>query len=103
MEIEFKHTQGNIRVCFAGDMDEYAVQKIKTVIDDAIDNAQNLRSMTFDMQGVSFVDSTGLGFLLGRYKKLRACHAELLLANVPKHVDKVFRTSGIYRYVPIIE
>lgn len=103
MEIEIKRTQSDVRVYFAGDMDEYAVQKIKAVIDDAIDNEQNLRSMTFDMQGVTFVDSTGLGFLLGRYKKLRARHAELLLANVPKHVDKVFCTSGIYRYVPIVE
>lgn len=103
MEIEFRHTQGNIRVCFSGDIDEYAVQKIKTVIDDAIDSEPNLRSMTFDMSCVTFIDSTGLGFLLGRYKKLRTRHAELLLANVPKHVDKVFSTSGIYRYVPIVE
>lgn len=103
MEIEFKHTQGDVRVYFAGDMDEFGVQKIKAVIDDVIDCEQNMRTMTFDMQGVTFVDSTGLGFLLGRYKKLRARHSELLLANVPKHVDKVFCTSGIYRYVPIVE
>ena len=38
-----------------------------------------------------------------RYKKLKAMHAELLLENVPRQVDKVFLASGVYRYVPVVE
>ena len=41
--------------------------------------------------------------MLGRYKKLKAMHAELLLENVPRQVDKVFLASGVYRYVPVVE
>ncbi|MDE6301974.1 MAG: STAS domain-containing protein, partial [Clostridia bacterium] len=55
------------------------------------------------MGGVTFIDSTGLGLVLGRYKKLRAKLAEVLLRNVPPQVDKVFRTSGLYAFVPIVK
>lgn len=103
MEVEFIRSKDDIRVKFFGDVDEYTVKKIRDDIDRRIDDEPSLRSMTFDMQHVSFIDSTGLGFVLGRYKRLRNRHAELLLANVPSQVDKVFRTSGIYRYVPIVE
>lgn len=75
----------------------------RCAIDEVIENTPTLRSMIFDMKGVTFIDSTGLGFVLGRYKKLKAMHAELLLENVPRQVDKVFLASGVYRYVPVVE
>ena len=46
---------------------------------------------------------TGFGLVIGRYKKLRAKRAELLLKNVPPQVDKVFRTSGLYSFVPVVK
>lgn len=103
MKIEIEQNQGNIRIIFFGDMDEYAVRDVRNDIDRLIDTSPVLRTMVFDLRGVSFVDSTALGFLLARYKRLRARHSELVVANVPHQVDKVFKTSGIYRYVPIVE
>jgi len=85
-----------------GEIDEYTALTLRADIDKLIE-AQGFRTMTFDMQNVTFIDSTGLGFVLGRYKKLRGKRAELLLKNIPSQVDKVFRTSGIYSFVPIVE
>lgn len=51
------------------------------------------------MKNVSFVDSTGLGLILGRYKRLSAAGGVLRLKNVPPQVDKVFRASGVYSVV----
>ena len=102
MELEYKIVGGNILVSLAGDIDEFGVRAIRPDIDRLIER-YSLKSMTLDMKRVTFVDSTGLGFLLGRYKKLRAKRAELLLKNVPPQADKVFKASGIYSFVPIVE
>lgn len=102
MDIEYSIVGGDITVCLAGDIDEFGVRAIRPDIDRLIER-YSFKSMTLDMKRVTFVDSTGLGFLLGRYKKLRAKHAELLLKNVPPQADKVFRASGIYSFVPIVE
>ena len=55
--------------------------------------------MVFDLKDVSFVDSTGLGLILGRYKKLSASGGVLRLKDVPPQVDRVFRMSGVYTVV----
>ena len=103
MEVEFISDKDCIRVVLSGEIDEYGARTVRASIDDVIENTRDLRSMIFDMKNVTFIDSTGLGFVLGRYKKLRSRHAELLLANVPRQVDKVFCASGVYRFVPIVE
>lgn len=103
MEAKFISEKDCIRVEISGEIDEYGAKTVRSAIDDVIENTPALRSMIFDMKGVTFIDSTGLGFVLGRYKKLKENHAELLLANVSGQVDKVFRTSGVYRYVPVVE
>ncbi len=102
MGLEFKVVGDNILVTLEGDIDDFEVRAIRDDVDRLIEK-YHMKSMTFDMKNVTFVDSTGLGFLLGRYKKLRAKRAELLLKNVPPQADKVFRTSGIYSFVPIID
>ncbi|MDE5602280.1 MAG: STAS domain-containing protein [Clostridia bacterium] len=102
MNLDFKIVGSDICVKLSGEIDEYSARNLRADIDKLID-AQGFRTMTFDMKNVTFIDSTGLGFVLGRYKKLRGKRAELLLKNVPQQVDKVFRTSGIYTFVPIVE
>lgn len=103
MKVEIFKDGTCARVTFDGEMDEHSVKSVRAQIDEYIDTAQGVRQMVFDMKNVTFIDSTGLGFVFSRYKKLADKRIELLLSNVSKPVDKVFRTSGVYRYLPIIE
>ncbi len=103
MRFEFEIDKGAMLVSFFGDMDEYGVRQVRDEVDEVLQNAPSLRVVIFDMREVSFIDSTGLGFVLGRYRKLAQRRVELVLRNVPKQVDKVFSASGVYRYVPIVE
>lgn len=103
MNIDLKTDKGNVLIKFSGEMDEYNVKGVRERIDRLIDETHGLKTMTFDMGAVTFIDSTGLGFVIGRYKKLKTKRAELLLCNVSRPVDKVFSASGIYRFVPIAE
>ena len=102
MKAEYELNNNEIVVRFHGELDEYGAGQIKDAIDDII-ASHHARAFVFDMSDVPFVDSTGLGFLLGRYKKLRAKRQELLLKNVCPQVDKVFKTSGVYSFVPKID
>jgi len=102
MNLDFKIVGNDICVKLRGEIDEYTARSLRDDLDKLID-AQGFRTMTFDMQGVTFIDSTGFGLVIGRYKKLRQKRAELLLKNVPPQVDKVFRTSGLYSFVPIVK
>ena len=74
MEVEFISDKDCIRVVLSGEIDEYGAKMVRADIDGVIENTRDLRSMIFDMKNVTFIDSTGLGFVLGRYKKLRNRH-----------------------------
>ncbi len=102
MDLDFKIIGNDICIKLRGEIDEYSARSLRADIDKLIE-AQGFRTMTFDMKDVTFIDSTGLGLVLGRYKKLKQQRAELLLKNIPTQVDKVFRTSGIYSFVPIVK
>ena len=50
----------------------------------------------FDFSGVSFMDSTGIGMLLGRYKNLKQLGVPIYISNARGHVDFILSTAGIY-------
>lgn len=102
MNLDFQINDKDVLVKLRGDIDEYASRILRDELDKLIDSG-SFKSMTLDLSDVSFIDSTGIGFLLGRYKRLREKRAELLVKNVPPQVDKVFRTSGIYSLVPKVK
>ena len=83
---------------FHGDIDEYACRTLRGEIDGEIVKSSP-SVVIFDLGNVSFVDSTGLGLILGRYKKLSAAGGVLRLKDVPPQVDKVLRASGVYSVV----
>lgn len=102
MKAEYVLKNDEIVILFHGELDEYGATQVRTSIDSIIDEYR-VRTVVFDLADVGFVDSTGLGFLLGRYKKLRARRQELVLKNVCGQVDKVFKASGVYSFVPKID
>ena len=53
-----------------------------------------------DLSGLDFMDSTGIGVLMGRFKKLKSMSVPLLIANPSKAVDKIMNLSGLYQFMP---
>ena len=102
MKAIFDANKTNVVIKLSGELDEYGASLVKADIDNFIAR-HPARAYILDMENVPFVDSTGLGFLLGRYKKIRQNHAELIVSHVCPQVDKVFKTAGVYTFVPKID
>lgn len=56
----------------------------------------------FDLKDVSFMDSTGIGFLIGRYKKLRRYGISMYITRPNLTADKILSLSGVYTLIPKI-
>ena len=54
------------------------------------------------MTDLDFMDSTGIGVLIGRYKKLKGTNTPIYIKNTNSHVEKIFKMSGIYEIMPKI-
>ena len=84
------------------EIDDYSVQKIRRRADYEIERYMPKR-VVFDFDSVSFMDSAGIGLMIGRYKFATMIGAKVEMTNVHGSVKKIFEMSGILRLIPIIE
>ena len=85
-----------------GELDEHSVATVREKADRLIDENAGLSRAIFNLAGVKFMDSTGIGFLMGRYKKLKKYGMEMYLENPNANADKILALSGVYSLVPKI-
>ena len=78
-----------------GELDEGCVKEVSVKIDQFI-AGYHVGQFIFDFSGVSFMDSTGIGMLLGRYKNLKQLGVPIYISNARGHVDFILSTAGIY-------
>ncbi len=64
--------------------------------------APSLKKAVIDLSNVSFMDSTGIGFLMGRYKKFLRYGIPMYLTNPSLATDRILQMSGIYTLIPRI-
>ena len=81
------------------DIDECCVQKIRRRIDNEIQRYMP-KEVIFDFSNVSFMDSAGIGLIIGRYKLINMIGGELKIANVNTQIQKIFEMSGLLRLIP---
>ena len=82
------------------EMDDCSVQKIRRRADYEIERYMP-RKVIFDFDSVTFMDSAGIGLIIGRYKFTNMLGGKLEVANLTQSVKKIFEMSGILKLIPI--
>lgn len=100
MEIKYKKTLSSLTVYIFGDLDECSASNIKTILDKLLYDNLNTEKVIFDLSGLSFMDSTGIGLLIGRYKKLKQFNIPTYISGATIATEKVIELAGLYRIMP---
>lgn len=77
-----------------GEIDHHTATAIREAIDERI-MKDKPRVLRLDYGGVTFMDSSGIGLIMGRYKLITSCEGKLEVTNVPRNMAKVVKLSGI--------
>ena len=100
MSVDIKSVGELLTVMLYGEIDHHAAKDIREKIDEAIEfNMPSLVIMDFG--GVTFMDSSGIGLVMGRFKILQKKNARLNLTNLPPNIYKVMKLAGIERLAKI--
>ena len=81
-----------------GELDEHSAEFVRRRLDTAISD-NNFDAVLFDLSRLSFMDSTGIGVIIGRYKLIRKNNKPVYVRNPSPTVDKIFRMSGLYEII----
>ncbi|MCI8444351.1 MAG: anti-sigma factor antagonist [Clostridia bacterium] len=82
------------------EMDDHSVQMIRRKADYEMERYMP-RKVIFDFDCVTFMDSAGIGFLIGRYKFANMIGSKLEISNLTQSVKRIFEMSGILKLIPV--
>ena len=101
MEVSSKIIGNTLYIALKGELDEYTANYTRKAMDNLIDN-NTYQKMVIDMGDLEFMDSTGVGVLIGRYKKLKSTHTPVYVTNPNNTIERIFKMSGLYEIMPKI-
>lgn len=81
------------------EIDEFSVQKIRGRVDYELERYMP-KKVIFDFDNVTFMDSAGIGLIIGRYKLANMLGIEIEITNLTHSVKKIFEMSGILKLIP---
>ncbi|WP_343210570.1 anti-sigma F factor antagonist [Anaerolentibacter hominis] len=78
------------------DLDHHNAVTIRQEADRLIEN-KNLKNLIFDFSQVDFMDSSGIGVIMGRYKQVIFTGGKTAVTGIRPQVDRIFKLSGLYK------
>lgn len=99
-ELKFTHeTFDGITVFkLSGSIDHHTVRSVREGIDGEL-YKNRARDVVLDLSGVEFMDSSGLGLILGRYSKVTDMGGRLTLTGMSDEVMKIIRLAGVDKFI----
>ncbi len=85
-------------VTLPGEIDHHSTRILADRIDETI-LQKNITGLIFDFSDTHFMDSSGIGLLVGRYRKLESLGGQMSIQGVNPHMAKILRLSGIEKII----
>ncbi|MGE5507205.1 MAG: anti-sigma factor antagonist [Chitinophagales bacterium] len=100
MKVDTKRVGRTLVVRCAGELDLAAAPEFRRVVDAELAEWEGLKQVVLNLGQVTFVDSSGLGAILGRYKRIQQRQGGMVLVEVPPALRRLLEFSGIFRILP---
>ena len=96
MSVKINVTGEVVTAYLGGELDHHTAKEMREVIDNAVElNMPTL--LILDFKDVNFMDSSGIGLVMGRYRNLVKTGAELHITQAPPQIYKMLKLAGIER------
>ncbi len=99
MALEYRVEGENLVVRLSGELDLVAAAEFKRVVDELLDRRKG-RNLFVNLERVTFLDSSFLGALLGRYKRLNQAGGRMGIVRPPRALRPTLELSGVFGLIP---
>lgn len=84
----------HLTVVLTGEIDHHTARQAREQIDVTV-NKNHIRSLELDFGGVSFMDSSGIGLIMGRYRLMQGVDGKLEVTHASPQIEKLMRLAGL--------
>ena len=96
--LDYEKKKQTLIVRIRRDLDHSACSRLKKQMDELLGDA-SVRRLVFDLRDVEFMDSSGIGFIIGRYKLMARRGGSVAVVNADARMNRIFEMSGLYQIV----
>ncbi len=94
MDIKIENIGTTLVAKLTGELDHHTAPNLRDALDREI-SLNNTVNIVLDFDGVTFMDSSGIGVIVGRYKQISARGGKVMVIRVKPQVDKILEISGL--------
>lgn len=103
MQVSYSVSNNLCKVNLYGELDECSAPVVREDLDKILSTLEPMSEVVMDFKNVGFMDSTGIGVLVGRYKKYHPNFISFVIKNPNRTVDRILKMTGIYSLIPKLE
>jgi stage II sporulation protein AA (anti-sigma F factor antagonist) len=96
IELETKNDVLCIRL--SGELDHHTADELRERATAVIEK-NDIRHIVLNLEHLSFMDSSGLGVILGRYKQIKQVHGEMVVCAISPAIQRLFDMSGLFKII----
>ncbi len=96
--LSYVRKKNTLTVRLTGELDHSVAASIRAELDELILDPR-VRRLVFDLDGLEFMDSSGIGLIIGRYKLMARRGGTVAVAAPGRRVDRIFEMAGLYQLV----
>ena len=97
---ESEYEEGCLHVTLVGEIDHHSAVAVRSAIDEKIYTLRP-KKMVMDLSKIDFMDSSGLGLIMGRYALMQKLGGDFSISEPSERVMRVFELSGLGRIIKI--
>lgn len=96
IELEVKHDILLVRL--RGELDHHTAEELRIKLTETIEN-QKIMHIVLNLENLAFMDSSGLGVILGRYKQINNHGGKMVVCSISPAVKRLFEMSGLFKII----
>jgi stage II sporulation protein AA (anti-sigma F factor antagonist) len=101
MPVTIKRKNDYLYAFLKGEIDHHTAPNIREAIDDALSSSESAKILVLDFNDVSFMDSSGVGLVMGRYRYATTLGKKVRVDNLDERNYKIMQMSGIPKIAEI--
>jgi stage II sporulation protein AA (anti-sigma F factor antagonist) len=102
VKVDIRYENKFLIASLVGELDHHTAVEVREVLQKEIQK-EIATKVILDLKGLKFMDSSGVGVILGRYKELERIGGKLVVTGLNETVKKIFQISGLHKIIKVFD
>jgi stage II sporulation protein AA (anti-sigma F factor antagonist) len=98
LRIDLEQKGSVLLVRLEGELDHHTAEELRGRVEQKLADGQ-VKHIVLNLELLTFMDSSGLGVILGRYKQVKANGGEMVVCAISSSVKRLFEMSGLFKII----